>query len=1326
MNTQRNSFLIFVVAVLSFGLVLDSARGQFSRSGRSDRGGFGQRGGPFGGGGPRGGGPRGGMAGTLQQETVQAELKLNEDQKQRLLALAEQNRQPAPEMMELLSRMREASDEEREALRVEMDKLREVQKTKLEGEVQQILDPEQFGRLQQLVLQNRGVGALKDDDVATDLNLTEAQRGQIQEISDSTDEQRRALFEGLRDIPREERMTAMEEMRTKGEALQKQRDEKLLAVLTAEQKNAWEKKLGPPLPETDQSQAPTPQAAPSATTPSVPVASSPITQTPLPPTESVGSIQTAPNGTPMPQQTVASFAPTSSGEEPAAQPKEAPPFAADTSQTPAASEPANSKHPEKLSFNFQLAPWVDVLKLFAEAAGLSLDLNDVPPGTFTYYDDGEYTPTEALNIINGYLMQKGYIVVRRDRFAVVFNIDKGVPPNLIPDVSIDELSDRADNEMVRIVLPLKGKDAATAQQEVQQILGPQGKAVAMTVTNTLVVSGLVRNVQRVRMLLEEYLVETEKDVVFRAFPLRHIAVSDAERILRDLLGLSRGVQNVSAGASGSSSPGGFMSRFAPGGFGGFGGPGGRSGGRFGGFSRDNSRESSRSTPTSTRSTTTTTSSSTVALAVDERTNTLLVSASPAQIEIVEEAITTIDVERTGEESRSFASQKQNEPYLEVYTTQNADATEVTKTLDVLFPGTVVNEDRRYGRIHIFATATEQREIASMIQRLDGMGGATTVAVIPTGPADPLTITSTLQSLYGRDAENAPSIVANPGQLVVRGTAEQVAQVRMLLQQMGITGEGYGLGSGRVRSIPLGGRDAQDFIRLLQRISPYPIRVNTPADSGPIQDQRVPSATNPVVPKTEPDDSGAATSNPPSANNAVFSVSDSFAMADETAKPQEQPMGPAKSEPAKPPKPPVQTSGEKPASLPATPPKSDPKEQADSAPPAQNAPAPEVTPQPEPKPQPDGNSQEAPEIFVEIQGNNLVLSSTDEEALNVVEEWVYRLSQQLPERTGWTVFYLRSADATEAAAMIERLFPGSSVTSSTPSSGLMGTMSRFGSSLMQSAGLSSVATTSQTLQIIPETRLNALFVAGPSDEVRDVENVLKVLDASELPEQLRDRAPRTIAIYHADATQVADIVRSVYSDEMEADRDRGGDRGNPIAMMFGGRGSSRTTNAREQVRLTLGVDTTTNQLIVSANDSLFRQVEELVKELDNAAFEARQTVRVVNVQTSNAEAVQQALTTMIPKLSVSTSSGRSTSARTTGASSNSGARPPGFGGGASPDQIRQMIMQRLQQGGGGPGGRSSSGFQPGGRTSQRGSSGFNPGGGRFGGGRSGGGRPGGGR
>src|SRR5690606_37784400 len=102
-------------------------------------------------------------------------------------------------------------------------------------------------------------------------------------------------------------------------------------------------------------------------------------------------------------------------------------------------EPTEERH---LSFSFRYAPWADVLRMFAEESDLSLDLNSVPPGTFNYYDTKKYTPTEALDIINGYLLPKGFCLIRRDGFLVCINIDEPIPPSLIPIISADEIPQR--------------------------------------------------------------------------------------------------------------------------------------------------------------------------------------------------------------------------------------------------------------------------------------------------------------------------------------------------------------------------------------------------------------------------------------------------------------------------------------------------------------------------------------------------------------------------------------------------------------------------------------------------------------------------------------------------------------------------------------------------------------------------------------------------------------------------------------------------------------------------------------------------------------------
>ncbi len=64
------------------------------------------------------------------------------------------------------------------------------------------------------------------------------------------------------------------------------------------------------------------------------------------------------------------------------------------------------------TFNFQDAPWQVVLKNFARHAKLSLQLEQTPPGTLSYYDDRAYSLIEALDVINDFLLKEGYLIVQ--------------------------------------------------------------------------------------------------------------------------------------------------------------------------------------------------------------------------------------------------------------------------------------------------------------------------------------------------------------------------------------------------------------------------------------------------------------------------------------------------------------------------------------------------------------------------------------------------------------------------------------------------------------------------------------------------------------------------------------------------------------------------------------------------------------------------------------------------------------------------------------------------------------------------------------------------
>ena len=160
------------------------------------------------------------------------------------------------------------------------------------------------------------------------------------------------------------------------------------------------------------------------------------------------------------------------------------------------------------------------------------------------------------------------------------------------------------------------------------------------------------------------------------------------------------------------------------------------------------------------------------------------------------------------------------------------------------------------------------------------------------------------------------------------------------------------------------------------------------------------------------------------------------------------------------------------------------------------------------------AKEAPPIGIMVRGDELIVTSEDKAALDRIENMFDTLASAIPSRTRWTIFYLRTADATETAQMLERLFPQSSVTASTSSSdGLFGSMtsglSTLGRGMMNVTGLNQTLGGGGSLRIITDIRANALFVTGPTDTIREVEQMLEILDLAELPtDSLRDRTPRS--------------------------------------------------------------------------------------------------------------------------------------------------------------------------------------------------------------------------
>lgn len=165
----------------------------------------------------------------VQAEPVQKELKITDEQKPKLESISQSYRD---EMQKLVPFGQGTSREEfRAKLEENRDKLAQLGRD-TEKKIDGLLTADQQKRLNEISLQAEGPEALRRDEVASKLKLTDEQKEKIGKVLDEQSEKRRDAF-GQGGGGRE----AFERIR-------EETDKQVAAVLTDEQKSQWKEMQG--------------------------------------------------------------------------------------------------------------------------------------------------------------------------------------------------------------------------------------------------------------------------------------------------------------------------------------------------------------------------------------------------------------------------------------------------------------------------------------------------------------------------------------------------------------------------------------------------------------------------------------------------------------------------------------------------------------------------------------------------------------------------------------------------------------------------------------------------------------------------------------------------------------------------------------------------------------------------------------------------------------------------------------------------------------------------------------------------------------------------
>ena len=428
----------------------------------------------------------------------------------------------------------------------------------------------------------------------------------------------------------------------------------------------------------------------------------------------------------------------------------------------------------KLKFSFRHAPWEDVLEWLAEEADLSFSTEVVPTGTFNYIDeDQSFTAKEAIDLVNSYLLIKGYTIVRKGKMMIVIDLEDELDAQLVRDLLVEtpvaELDKRGEYEITKTRFNLDKVDAAEAEKQISQLMSPVGSIVVMPGAKQMMATetgGTLRMIREILASLEKTAAEDEKGKL-HTFPLKIATADEVLLVARPLLGIEEekfasedGTIRISAGALG---------------------------------------------------------------------RMVFATGDADSIKLIKQIVEQVDARDTASDSSGVLEMHQ----FMSHKVSTADSDSVLRVLQTLFVGDQavrLEINRSTGGIFAYAKPSQHRAIRATIAEMEL--NPERVEVIALRNTDPAAATLLIEKLFSTSQK--PPIVdgtLNPPQLVVRGSQPQIEQIRLLLDDMG---ERAGFGglmataaprTGNVRMIPMTPETANMAIQRIQRIWPTLSRQN---------------------------------------------------------------------------------------------------------------------------------------------------------------------------------------------------------------------------------------------------------------------------------------------------------------------------------------------------------------------------------------------------------------------------------------------------------------------------------------------------------------------
>jgi type II secretory pathway component GspD/PulD (secretin) len=882
-----------------------------------------------------------------------------------------------------------------------------------------------------------------------------------------------------------------------------------------------------------------------------------------------------------------------------------------------------------VQFSFRNQPWQDVLQWYADVASCSLDWQELPADKLNLITKRRFSLDQTRDMLNRYLLARGFTMLKQGDVLTVVKTDK-IDPALVQRVEPDDLEDHMAYDFARVRFDLPDNmDPAKAVEDAKVLLTPTAKVTPLLASKQLMVIDAVSNLRDVRDLLYGERMAEADDIRPELFKIRHRRAEYIADQIMIVLGLDPSSRKTPMELQIEQQRMQLLMQMQ-------------------GNGKDITNLLRKDGPP-------------VFIAVDRRRNTVAVNAPMKEMEIVKRVVDQFDVPGApGADEEMAEDELTTKRYQTVSVSADAVVTAL-KEIANLSPLTQFQSDSKSKTIFATATAADHKTIQGMIDKLDGSGRSLRVIWLSRRSAADQ-IAGTIQALmagekkeeprrpyyyysygYGNQEEESTDAgfriqadVEN-NRLIVMATDDEYAEVQKMLEELGVVTSNRGGNPETWRVIEA--RTPEETAEMLKRLqeawggnNPLNINVAPPAQT-PKEKPAPAEPAGDVAPADESEDTLTSRSRR------------TFWLAQYTDAPEpENPGDPGDpdtpEDPAEPgePKDPDEPETPDETLVAAAEPANDGDDDAEG-----DSEDPETPPATD-DPFAPRNRDKAPAAATRVASGppinltvtpdgRIVISSDDPVALDQLEDLMAELS---PPQKDFKVYKLKNTDCRDVWYNLKDYFEDELADDEGDN------FFRLWNGFDEKNDTATLGKR-RKLRFIWDTATNTVLVQNASPaQIQVIDKLVEIYDQPPAADSVRQRRTAIVQVKYSRAQDIATSIKEVYRDLLSSkdkefqsrdgnQRGQGGGRREVVYRLPGmGDNKSGPVKVAFEGALSIGVDTISNTLIISAEEQIIAEVKGIVAQLDEEA-KPDTVVQVHRVTGSlDAEELQQALSTALSR------------------------------------------------------------------------------------------------